>query len=1089
MNSEAQNREFTERYNKLNAAQKEAVDEIDGPVMVIAGPGTGKTEILSMRIANILLQTDAYPQNILCLTFTDAGVVAMKKRLLQTIGTDAHKVEVCTYHTFCNSVIQQNLHLFEKTNLDAVSEMELIDIFRKMIDQLPNDSLLKRFKGEVYYDIKNFKQLFQTIKKENFDTHQLETALEGFKIKINDDTTNGKYFYVTNSKHGKKGEPKAALKEEMKRVDKTIAAIKEFDKFNRLMLDHSRYDFDDMIRWVLNAFATNEDLLRSYQERFTYILVDEYQDTNGAQAKLVNMLFEYWEQPNIFVVGDDDQSIYRFQGAEVANMEQFPEEVKGDVKKIVLTQNYRSTQPILNVAMELIENNVGRLVNTDKSLSKILTASNDKRSSITKKPIINNYTTNVDEMIGVVKAIEHLINVEKVAANKIAVIYKEHKTATEITEYMDVCNVRYYAVKSTDLFEDAFIKQMILILTFFDKELEMPFSADNFYFILLHYNWLGIQPIEIATICNAVYEYNLTVKKDADKKSFRQYLAELAAAPDKDLFTKNLSNELKQAVTTIEKLIGLATQEPLQRFFQSVIYEMKIVNWANRQADKHYELKKLTALLNLLKTETYKNAELNLHGFLTLLSDMKTAKVNLSIVDVAGKKDGVQLMSFHGSKGLEFEYVFLVKCNNNYWESKKTQTASFEIARYLLSESDTKRFDILDDEERRRLFYVGITRAEIQLTISYASADSNNGKQLLPTKYVDELLLPCRRAQPDLKLSEIKNGLACIEYDKLLYQEIEISEAEKFEFEKIFLDNIKRPVLARMESDVVKKILERFELNVTSLNSYLDCPLGFYYKKIVNLPSAKRTSLSFGTAIHGAIETMFREMVKSTTTPKTFPNKVDLNRYFFHQMLREKATFNKEEFERYMAYGPTVLEGYYDQYIDTWPTIISNEMSIKGVLNDIVIKGRVDKLEFDGHNVNVVDYKTGGYKYAKEKLKPPHDKMPLGGDYWRQAVFYKLLIDNNKINKPWVATSFEFDFIEPYEEQYKKEKIVVTPADITTVTQQIVMVWEKIQAQDFYTGCGKPDCEHCNFSKENNIAIALLDADDEVDEFVAEEML
>ncbi len=159
---------FNSEYEKLNANQRKAVDTIEGPVMVIAGPGTGKTQILASRIGKILLETDTRPQNILCLTYTDAGVIAMRRRLLNFIGADAYKVSIYTFHAFCYDVIQENLSLFERTSLDPISELEKIELFKELIDTFPKNHPLKRYRGDVYYEIKNLQGLFSTMKKEGW---------------------------------------------------------------------------------------------------------------------------------------------------------------------------------------------------------------------------------------------------------------------------------------------------------------------------------------------------------------------------------------------------------------------------------------------------------------------------------------------------------------------------------------------------------------------------------------------------------------------------------------------------------------------------------------------------------------------------------------------------------------------------------------------------------------------------------------------------------------------------------------------------------------------------------------------------------
>src|SRR5215210_7247943 len=173
-------KKFTEEYKKLNPEQRKAVDSIEGPVMVIAGPGTGKTQILSARIGKILMDTDARPDNILCLTYTDAGVIAMRKRLLYFIGPDAYKVNIYTFHAFCNDVIQENLSLFEKNSLDPISELEKIQFFKSLIDDFPKNHPLKRYRGDVYFEIKNLDHLFSTMKKEGWEPAFLNHKIDEY---------------------------------------------------------------------------------------------------------------------------------------------------------------------------------------------------------------------------------------------------------------------------------------------------------------------------------------------------------------------------------------------------------------------------------------------------------------------------------------------------------------------------------------------------------------------------------------------------------------------------------------------------------------------------------------------------------------------------------------------------------------------------------------------------------------------------------------------------------------------------------------------------------------------------------------------
>ena len=373
---------FSEEYNCLNQRQKEAVDKIFGPVMVIAGPGTGKTQILSVRIGKILLETDYLPSNILCLTYTDAGVLAMRKRLLNMIGPDAYSVQIHSFHSFCNMVIQQNMHLFHKKELQPINELEQVQCLMELIDGFDTNHPLKRYKTDAYFEAGYLKDLFSNMKREGWSADYLVKKIDEYIEDIIPDT-----FY--NKIKAKKGiiELTAEGRKEQEKMIRLKSAVQAFPTYQKILKEKQRYDFDDMINWVINVFETNADVLANYQEQYQFILVDEYQDTSGAQNKLVELLVSYWqeESPNLFVVGDDDQSIYRFQGANMENMRILAGKYN-DLLRVVLTQNYRSVQPILDAAHLLIQNNTQRLTNEYDDLQKILTAS--KISLLMRKQIL-----------------------------------------------------------------------------------------------------------------------------------------------------------------------------------------------------------------------------------------------------------------------------------------------------------------------------------------------------------------------------------------------------------------------------------------------------------------------------------------------------------------------------------------------------------------------------------------------------------------------------------------------------------------------------------------------------------------------------
>ncbi|MBL7709237.1 MAG: ATP-dependent helicase [Chitinophagaceae bacterium] len=1047
LNKERLEKKFREEYERLNEQQRIAVDTIEGPVMVIAGPGTGKTQILASRIGKILLETDALPENILCLTYTDAGVVAMRKRLLQFIGPDAYKVNIYTFHAFCNDVIQENLSLFEKTALDPVSDLEKIELFKQLIDSFPKGHLLKRYRGDVYFEVNNLQSLFSTMKKEGWTAAFISQKIDEY---LADLPTRDEFIYKRKYKEFNAGDlKKDKIEEEKEKMEKLRAAVNEFDRFQQLLRKKNRYDFDDMINWVIKAFEENKNLLANYQERYQYILVDEYQDTSGTQNRLVELMISYWDKPNVFVVGDDDQSIYRFQGANVENMLEFAGNYKEDLLTVVLTNNYRSTQPILDVSKTLINRNDERLVKKIDGLSKELLSSNTLINQLTNKPIIREYETLRQEMIGIAKQVQELVG-QQVLPGRIGIIYKENKYGEELAQYFKLLNIPVYSKRHLNILELPLAQKIILLLKYLAAEHDTPYGGDEMLFEILHFDWFHIPPIEIAKLSIEVAEK----RYGEHKTSIRQALVEKSNAPAKDLFSQGLHSGLKNASRVIEQLVADVPNLTLQQLFENVIREAGVLSHIMQSPDKHWQLQVLTGLFDFVKEETHRSPLLDLDELVKLISLMEKEEITLPLVQVSGSDKGINLLTAHGSKGLEFEYVILAGCNSSFWEKKRKPGGGYKLPDTMFSSQPTAR----DDEELRRLFYVALTRAEQHLYISY-SKFKNDGKELEPSMFIAEI-----QDQHQLPTEKV-----------ILDREV-LSE-----FAALHFGAAEAPEIEKIEEDFIDRILDKFVMNVTALNNYLKCPLEFYFKNLIRIPSPKNEATEFGSAVHYALEKLFRKMQEAGKDQ--FASKEEFIADFEWYMHRHRESFTQEQFDRRLEYGQEVLSNYYDKNINSFNKIVAIERNIRNVVvKDVPLKGKLDKLEFDGKAVNVVDYKTGDPDKAIPKLKGPSEKEPNGGDYWRQAVFYKILVDNYE-QKDWKVVSTEFDFIEPDKKKnYRKEKVVISPADITTVTEQISQTWEKIQNREFYTGCGKEDCHWCNFVKTNNLAVVLHELEEEENE-------
>jgi DNA helicase-2/ATP-dependent DNA helicase PcrA len=811
-------KKFTEEYERLNEKQRLAVDTIEGPVMVIAGPGTGKTQILACRIGKILQETDALPQNILCLTYTDAGVVAMRKRLISFIGPDAYKVNIHTFHAFCNEVIQENLSLFEKTALDPISDLEKIEYFKLLIDSFPKNHPLKRYRGDVYFEINNLSRLFSTMKQEGWSHEFIEQKINEY---LNDLPNREEFIYKRKYKEFNAGDiKKDKLEEEKERMTKLRAAVNEFDRFQQILKEKKRYDFDDMINWVIKAFEENKNLLARYQEQFLYILVDEYQDTSGTQNRIVELLINYWDKPNVFVVGDDDQSIYRFQGANVENMMDFAGNYKDDLVTVVLTNNYRSTQPILDISKTLININEERLVKKIEGLSKELISSNEKNKHSTLSPLIKEYETQRQEMIDITLQVQKLL-AQNVLPKEIAVIYKENRYGEELADYFRLRNVPYYSKRSLNILELPLAQKIILILKYLAAEHDVPYGGDEMLFEILHFNWFQIPAIEIAKLSVESAETRYTDRQT----SLRKLLADKSAAPAKDLFTNNIHEGLKAVSVLLEKFISNVTNYTLQQLFESTVRESGILNQVLTSADKHFQLQVLSGLFDFIKEESRRNPALTLKELVKLIELMEKEEINLPLIQVSGNEKGVNLLTVHGAKGLEFEHVFFAGCNSNFWEKKRKPGGGYKLPDTILS--STAGGNQSNDEELRRLFYVALTRTKQHLHISY-SKFKNDGKELEPSVFIEEI-----KAGHDLPVEKVF-----------------IAQEMLSEFAILHFADEAIPEIEKIEKEFVEKLLEKFVMNVTALNNYLKCPLEFYFKTLIKIPTGKSEATEFGSSVH-----------------------------------------------------------------------------------------------------------------------------------------------------------------------------------------------------------------------------------------------
>lgn len=577
---------FEERYNTLNKEQKKAVDEIDGPVLVIAGPGSGKTELLSLRVANILRKTGLSGSAVLCLTFTDSGAMAMRKRLLSLLGKEAYRVGVFTYHGFATHLINR----FPEYFYNAVSFVPATDIitsniFQEIFKALPHSHPFSSYHGRLGYSFlsdaksriseikrggytaKSYREVLEKLIKESIAIDkilkkypegkmsvkrlsEIEPLIKEFtglkshtgglfsetlKEAVISTEASGTVEPLTTwkSRYTEKEEGILITKDTHNK-EKLLALCDIYDTYENKLNELALFDYDDMILQVGETLRKEESLRDILQEEYQYLLLDEFQDTNEAQMHIVEALTSshiHEGKPNILAVGDDDQAIYKFQGALVSHISHFRGKLYKDVKTIVLDKNYRSTQNIIDLSRDTIIQGKDRLENHFSDIQKIL--KQGKESLPTGEIHINSYPNETSEYEHVAKKINELIK-EGIASEEIAVISKKHKDLQSVLPYFDYYKIPYSYEKKANVFDEPHVAEIVTICEYISSVFNNDVTKDYLLPRILSYKFWNIEAKELISISVKAKKSNLlwkdSVSTSTDKNIISAYnlLSELA---------------------------------------------------------------------------------------------------------------------------------------------------------------------------------------------------------------------------------------------------------------------------------------------------------------------------------------------------------------------------------------------------------------------------------------------------------------------------------------------------------------------------------------------------------------------------------
>lgn len=1073
---------------RLNKAQTEAVDHIYGPLLVLAGPGTGKTQLLSARIANILQKTDASPQNILCLTFTESAAQNMRERLSRLILDDAYDVHINTYHGFGSDIIRSYPQYFDDIDLETgedsrlerpVDELQSLQIITEILDKLPYSSPLigaRHYPKSIVSTISELKRgLFtpDSLKKlSETNLRQVQElspkisghigtissfprtadkAIELFSGILNilegtdglaDIARDELEVAIAESVETNKSSPLTSWKNTWLTKDennqfmftdvdqhlRVIELAQVFQRYNDTLKSKQLYDFDDMILRTISALQTHDELRFNLQEKYQFILLDEFQDTNAAQFELVRQLANNpvnEGQPNIFAVGDDDQAIYAFQGARVSNMLAFVHAFR-DVKIINLTENYRSHPSILHTARGVANQIESRLHHSFEGIDKVLSAARD---DLPRDADIERHEFNAEanEYAWVASKISELIS-NGINPSEIAVLAPQHKYLERVIPFLarDQTPVTYE--KREDILQTNLLRAFRMM-----SELVIACQHSNSAKMnQLFPQVLSLDFFQIPVV--DIWQINWSYRNNEDAKSWAE------AALNSSVLSKHvkffLSLGMKVLNEPLEYMLDFLTGNNSLSLDNDSSYTSPLKDYyfsKERPTLEYFEmLTNLSAIREHLRArQASENRLLLLQDFLDFISAYELAEQPLiNTHPIAQSTDSVKLMTTYKAKGLEFEHVFLLSVHDDVWGKKArgnfnklTLPANLQHIRYAGSSED----------ELRRLLFVAITRAKHGLYLT-SHAMKDNGKPTEPVKYL-------------LEFSDgIDRKTSVLPKQHQLVRLVDFNTEETMQAVDTMWHSRHLNLTAELKSLLADR-LKNYQMSPTHLNTFIDSEHGgpevFLLQTLLRFPQAPGESGEFGNAIHEVLDWVQNRPEIEVRMPK-----IDVILKKFDERLARRY-ISSEKMDDFRNRGHNALNSYIpaNQNMFNKPAKSEVDFAQEGVVfGNAHLSGKIDRLEIDQANksVDIVDFKTG-------KPLTKWDASIKAQKYKQQLYFYKLLIEGSHTFKGYKVNSARLEFVEPTSSVKTVNSLYVNfdAQEEKELKIFISEIWQKIQNLDF----------------------------------------
>ena len=1006
-----------------NELQQKCIDSIEGKYLVLAGPGTGKTFTIINRIKNMIKNKNVNAEEILCLTFTDAAANEMRSRLNAELEEVSSGVNIYTYHGFCCEVIEEFRDEFElPSNFRIVTDSISRTFIKECIDEI-NPKAFRTEKNDPYFFIDTIKNSINEIKK-----YRLTKESYFYNIEHNRDwipeLENKKAELAEKIKQGKTRT--ATLEGEIVSLEKKIEKVKElwqfYEKYQEKMTQNHYLDFNDMISYVLDKFENDPLFLSTISNKYKYILVDEYQDTNMSQNSIVFHLSKTLETQNIFVVGDDDQIIYSFQGAKLDTIENFLREFP-DTKVICLQENMRSTQSILDVSRLVAMQDSKRLENNPDfeqyNISKELTAKNECIIEKDKPVRFIEFTDEMQECNSIVDEIDALIHSPACPKDKegnpklseIAILASTNSQLDTFVELFNARNIQYELKNGISIFSNHAVNVLI-------SYMQMLINPDKYSHKI--FQILLSQPFNVSP-----KDYRLITENSS---KFPTPLDCIRSIKDEDF---EEGSKLKIFLQTYDYLSAYKTSENIKNTLLEIGSKTSIfdyyMNFEINRTENIAALKKLIEEASAY-SEIYKTSLLE--EFVNHLEILQNDEIDILTDKAPVTFNAVQLSTYHSAKGKEFEYVYMPALISATWENSKTQSITIP-----LSPSEYKSKEELHElklSDKTKVLYVGMTRAKHALTLSYAL--SKNGKPKKLSKFI----------------SNIKDSLSQIkapEYDETSYWEETAKTMVKREYD-----------YKRDFAEMIKSKLKEKTYSPSAIKTYLYCPRQYLYSKILKLEGrdGNPDNASYGTAVHSACEFAVKYALKNNK----YPSKQDFIEVFKNELSNQKVSDYKNRVNL-EGRGEKALDEFYNQII-TSPikNLVNSEQEISYKHDNYSFYGiidRVDKNE-DG-TYSIYDYKTGKAKTSKQVCPEGEHE-----DYYNQMAIYKYMFENLTGNKVSNTT-----FIFP-DDCTKNLTVNYTKEDCNKVVEKFKNAIDSINNLEFEPTYDQKVCKYCacaDFCKGN----------------------